>query len=66
MKLSKKFLARLGEQALVAGLVGFGGVVAASDSITKAVLAGGFTAALRAAYGVLVRNVGENDTPSVK
>lgn len=63
---NKAFLVRLGEQVLVAFLAGFGGVLATTDSLSKAFFIGAVSAGARSAYGVLVRNVGEVDRPEVK
>ncbi|MFT2016276.1 hypothetical protein ACMA1D_10600 [Streptomyces sp. 796.1] len=64
---SVAFLKRLAEQALVAGLLAFGAVALGGDGpLTMAVLPAAAAAAGRAAYGVLVRNVGEPEAPSVK
>lgn len=65
--LSAAFLLRLAEQALVSFLVAFGGVALAGDgSLTRGVLGGAVAAGLRAVYGLFVKNVGAEDSPSVQ
>jgi hypothetical protein len=65
MRLSKAFLVRIGEQALISFLLAFGGVLTTSENVGKAALLGALAAGGRAVYGVLVRNVGAEDRPEV-
>lgn len=60
-----KFLLRSVEQAAAAFVVAFGGVALAGDgALAKGVLAGALAAGLRAVYGVVVKLVGDKDSPS--
>ena len=66
MKLTKAFVLRLSEQVGVAALGAFASVLATADSVSvdKALLIGAVTAAVRAAYGVVVRTFGDPDQPN--
>lgn len=61
------FIVKSAEQAAVAAVVAFGGVaLAGSGNLTHAALSGAVAAALRAVYGVFVKNFGSVGDPSVK
>lgn len=65
--MASNFLVKSAEQALVAAVVAFGGVaLAGGGSLSKGALAGAVAAALRAVYGVFVKNFGSVGDPSVK
>lgn len=65
--LDSKFVTRLGEQMGVAALGAFAATLAATTgSVDKAILVGAVTAAVRAAYGVVVSYFGDPEQPSVK
>lgn len=63
---SKKFLVRVAEEAVAAGVAGFSGALIASGRFSAAGVTGALSAAGMAVLGVLRRNVGEPDRPTVK
>ena len=66
MHVSLTFVKRLAEQAGTAALGAFAAVLSSSAvSVDKALLIGALTAALRAAYGVVVKTFGDPEQPSV-
>lgn len=61
------FVRRLAEQAVVAFAVSaWAAFEATGGSYSRAAVAAGIATGLRAAYGLLVKNVGRAETPSVK
>ena len=61
---SLSFLKRLAEESLHAFIGGFAAAALIGD-LGKATLVGGLVAGVRAVFGVLVRNFGTEDRPSV-
>lgn len=59
-----RFLQRLAERLVVAFAGGFTGVLVASNGeLNKALLGAALAAGVHAAYGALVKGVGESDRP---
>lgn len=66
-KFTRVFLYRLGEQLVVAFAVsGWAAFEATGGNVSRAAVAAGIATGLRAAYGLLLKNVGRAETPSVK
>jgi len=64
---NKTFLVRLGEQSLLGFLLAFGAVATATDGgLTRAAVAGGVAAGVRAVYGVFASAVNDPEQPQVK
>ena len=63
---SKVFVVRVLEESAAAGLAAFSGSVVAGGSFSVSPLSGGLTAAGMAVLGVIRKNVGESDRPTVK
>lgn len=65
---TKLFTLRLAEQTGIAAVAAFAAALGAADgSVTKALLVGALSAAVRAAYGVVVSALGSDaEQPSVK
>lgn len=67
VKLHLPFVRRLIEQTVVAFAVsGWAAFEATGGSYSRAAVAAGIATGLRAAYGIVVKHVGEAETPSVK
>lgn len=65
--LTLPFLRRLAEQTVVAFAVsGWAAFEATGGSYSRAAIAAGIATGLRAAYGLILKNVGADETPSVK
>lgn len=60
------FVKRLVEEAAYAFVGGFAVALQASGDLSSAALTGAALAGVRAVVGVVVKNVGEKDKPSVK
>jgi len=60
---SKVFLAKSVKEALIVFVVSFGTVLLASPGLGAAAAIAGIVAGVRAIVGVLIKNVGEEDSP---
>lgn len=62
---SSKYVLRVAEQAAAAFVVAFGGfALAGNGSLSSALIPGAVAAGLRALYGVVVKAVGDSESPS--
>lgn len=61
--LSKDFLKKLGKEAAVVFVVAFGTVLLAGPGLSAAAATAGLVAGVRAVVGVVIKNVGEEDSP---
>jgi hypothetical protein len=61
--LSKEFLVKVVKEAAVVFVVAFGTVVLAGPGLSAAAAIAGIVAGVRAVVGVLIKDVGETDSP---
>lgn len=65
--MTRKFLVRLAEEAVVTGLAAFATTLTLDDeAFTTAAMLAAVVAAGRAVYGLVVRRLGDPEQPSVK
>jgi len=60
---SKEFLGKLVKEAVVVFVVAFGTVLLAGPGLGAAAATAGLVAGVRAVVGVVIKNVGEEDSP---
>lgn len=61
--LSKEFVVKVVKEAAVVFVVSFGTVFLAGPGLSAAAAIGGIVAGVRAIVGVLVKDIGEEDSP---
>lgn len=61
--LRKKFISKVVKEAAIVFVVAFGTVVLAGPGLSAAAVIAGIVAGVRAVVGVIIRNVGEKDSP---
>lgn len=61
--LSKDFLKKTAKEAVVVFVVAFGTVLLAGPGLSAAAATAGLVAGARAVVGLIIKNVGEEDSP---
>jgi hypothetical protein len=63
LMLSKEFLVKTAKEAVVVFVVALGTVLLAGPGLSAAAATAGLVAGVRAVVGVVIKNVGEQDSP---